>query len=416
MEFTVDARRLDGRLIRWFAPPTLATSEDTRRAHALWLASWPFFGVVTGTLAFAVAVDPETLSRRAITIAAVGVLVALIHEMSRRGRPVLASWMLVIGLTVIVTQRAWNTGGIHAPVAVFYTLFVIMAGALLGARAGTVTAAVCLTGAIFLTMAEQLGWLTAPNDGRRPVSLLIFVVLTIGLTLVLQKLLTARPPRGTRLSDDLVQMFVHDMRQPITTLLGQLSLLREDASGRMAISVDEAIGGARTLNRMANNLLDISRLEARRMPVAYVPTDVVAVARNVVSSMAALAAGRDIAVNARLAVTCRCDAELLRRILENLVSNAIKHTPAGTKILVHVESAPGCVRVAVEDSGPGILAEHRTRIFEKFSAGATQTESGYHSTGLGLAFCKLAVEAHGGTIRVQDAAPKGSVFIVELPA
>src|SRR5688572_13929478 len=110
---------------RWFGPPALFHPDLRRRARALWIVSWPFLAVVAGVLAIGVLVEPQTLARRATTIAAVGCLMLLLHAISRSGRPVLASWILVIGLSLIVTQRAWITGGIHAPVAVFYVMFIV---------------------------------------------------------------------------------------------------------------------------------------------------------------------------------------------------------------------------------------------------------------------------------------------------
>ena len=124
-------------VVRWFAPPELARPEFRRRARALWLMSWPFLGVVAGALGLAVVVEPTTLLRRATTVGAVAVLVLILHAISRAGRPLLASWILVLGLSLIVTQRAWITGGIHAPVAVFYALFIVMAGVLLDAAAAS---------------------------------------------------------------------------------------------------------------------------------------------------------------------------------------------------------------------------------------------------------------------------------------
>jgi hypothetical protein len=115
-------------IFRWFAPLKLSRPDLGSRARAVWIVSWPFFAVVTVVLGIAVLVEPHTLARRAITIAAVGALMIVLHTISRAGRPVLASWILVIGLSVIVTERAWITGGIHAPVAVFYALFIVMAG------------------------------------------------------------------------------------------------------------------------------------------------------------------------------------------------------------------------------------------------------------------------------------------------
>ena len=155
-------------IFSWFGPPELSQPDLRRRAGALWIVSWPFFAVVTVVLGIAGLVEPDTLARRAITIAAVGALMAVLHTISRAGRPVLASWILVIGLTVIVTQRATNTGGIHAPVAVFYALVIVMAAVLIGVRGGLVTAAVCVLGAIVLTVATALGRLTPPSPQSVP--------------------------------------------------------------------------------------------------------------------------------------------------------------------------------------------------------------------------------------------------------
>jgi K+-sensing histidine kinase KdpD len=106
---------------------------------------------------------------------------------------------------------------------------------------------------------------------------------------------------------------------------------------------------------------------------------------------------------------------LVRRVLENLVSNGIKHTPQGSALAIEVTSRPGRVRVAVRDEGEGVPIEARQRIFEKFGSVAVRKDSTYHSVGLGLAFCKLAIEAHGGTIGVEHATPRGSIFAFELP-
>src|SRR4051812_19714100 len=103
-------------IFEWCAPPKLARADLRHRARALWIVSWPFFAVVTILLGIAVLIDPNTLVRRATTVAAVGGLMTVLHITSRSGRPVLASWVFVTGLSIIVTQRAWMTGGIHAPV------------------------------------------------------------------------------------------------------------------------------------------------------------------------------------------------------------------------------------------------------------------------------------------------------------
>ena len=401
-------------ILGWFAPPQLPRLDLRRRARALWIVSWPFFAVVAVVLAIAVLVEPDTLVRRSITITAVGLLIAFLHAISRAGRPVLASWILVIGLSVIVTQRAWITGGIHAPVAVFYALFIVMASVLLGARGGLATAAVCFFGAIVLTTGTALGWLTPPLGAGSPYGGFVFVVLAIGLSLVLQALVTVRPGReAVRL--DTVHMMVHDMRAPMQALLAHLELLRDDIRGESVKDVEAAIGGATTLRRMTNSLLDVSRLEAGQMPVRRSVTDLLALTHSVVTAMRALQPTRDITVETRGDPVCNCDPELMRRVIENLVSNAMKHTEIEGHVRVVISSSPDKAYIAVSDEGPGVPPEKRSRIFEPYSAEGLRSSTGYESSGLGLAFCRLAVEAHGGSIRIEDSAPRGNVFVVELP-
>jgi len=113
-------------------------------------------------------------------------------------------------------------------------------------------------------------------------------------------------------------------------------------------------------------------------------------------------------------VTASCDAGIARRILQNLVSNALKHTPSGSAVRIIATEMGDKVRVSVIDHGAGVPMEARAKIFEKFGAVQARNARSYHSVGLGLAFCKLAVEAHGGRIGVDSNEPNGSVFWFEI--
>jgi signal transduction histidine kinase len=401
-------------VFHWFAPPELSHPHLRSRARALWIVSWPFFAVVTIVLGIAVIVEPQTLARRAVTIAAVGVLIMLLHTISRAGRPMLASWMLVLGLSVIVTQRAWITGGIFAPGAVFYALFIVMAGMLISVRGGLVTAAVCFLGVIGLTVGTALKWLVAPPNAGSPLGGFVFVVLAIGLALVLQALVTLRPRREEP-GLDVVQMLVHDMRSPTQIIIGHLELLRETSVGESVKDVDAALDGATTLQRITNSFLDLSRLEAGRMPVRRTVTDLSVLAHSVVTAVRILQPTRDIAVEADGNSACNCDPELTRRIIENLVSNAMKHTPIEGSVRGVTSGCRDRAYVAVHDEGRGVPPEKRAGIFEPYSAKGLRSATGYESSGLGLAFRRLAVEAQGGAIRIEDGTPHGSVFVVELP-
>ena len=400
-------------IFRWFAPADFPCPDLTRRARALWIVSWPFFSVVVVVLAIAVLVEPHTLGRRATTIAAVGTLITLLHAISRAGRPALASWILVIGLSLIVTQRAWITGGIHAPVAVFYVIFIVMAGVLLGTRGGFVTAAVCFVGAMVLTLGTAMGWLT-PRPGAGPaLGGLVFVILAIGLALVLQALTNFSPKRESLGLN--AQMVVHDMRSPILALLARLELLRGGVPPEVAKDVEGAIDGATSLNRIATTLLDISRLESGRMPVRRSNTDLSMLAQSVVATAQRLQPTRSIVVEVYGDPVCNCDSDLTRRILENLVTNAIKHTSIDGAVRVVISGSSATIQISVSDEGLGVPPEARKRIFEPYAVAGTQAGAGYESFGLGLAFCKLAAEAQGGVIRIEDGVPRGSVFSVELP-
>jgi signal transduction histidine kinase len=400
-------------IYRWFAPAALSRPDLQRHARALWIVSWPFLAVVVVVLAIGVLVEPHTLARRATTIAVVAALITVLHMISRAGRPALASWILVIGLSIIVTQRAWITGGIHAPVAVFYVIFIVMAGVLLGSRGGFVTAAVCLIGAMLLTAGTAMAWLTPRPGAGSALGGFVFVVLAIGLSLVLQALANYAPRRDSLGLN--AQMLVHDMRSPILALLARLEMLRGDAPAEVAREVEGAIDGATTLNRMASTLLDISRLESGRMPVHLLKTDVSRLAQSVVASVQKLQPTRDIAIEVRADPVCICDPDLTRRILENLVSNAMKHTRIEGAVRVIIAGSNSTVQISVRDEGLGVVPERREKLFEPYAVAGNQSVSGHESFGLGLAFCKLAAEAQGGAIRIEEGVPRGSVFTVDLP-
>ena len=282
-------------------------------------------------------------------------------------------------------------------------------------RGSVVTALACLASAGVLTGAEIVG-VIAPPASQEPIALAVLkVVLGIAASLLTLNLLLRQAQRAA--SDDLIQMFVHDMRSPLTVIMARLTMLRDEAAddSETASHADGALGDAMRLNRLANTLLDIHRLDAGRMPLKREATDIAKLARSVVRAMQVMEPGRQLEVRAPVAMTWYCDPELIRRVIENLVSNAMKHSPSRGRIWVDVEQTPDWMRIAVQDEGSGIPLEARARVFERYSATRATTPEGRHSVGLGLAFCQLAVGAHGGTLRIESAEPQGSIFVVELP-
>jgi two-component system sensor histidine kinase/response regulator len=223
-----------------------------------------------------------------------------------------------------------------------------------------------------------------------------------------------------QLRENLVQMVIHDMRSPLTSLIMLLDIVQERfgaaAGGDLAADLEAAIQAAAMANRMANDVLDVSRLEDGKLPLDRSRHDLAAICRDVVTRRQGLDRQADVAVDPGDAVEVDCDRGLVSRVIENLIGNAIKHTRPGCPIRIAVRAMPTHARVEVRDQGPGVPAPVREAIFEKFGTLEARNDGAIHSAGLGLAFCKLAVEAHGGRIGVEPGVPVGAVFWFELPA
>jgi signal transduction histidine kinase len=217
--------------------------------------------------------------------------------------------------------------------------------------------------------------------------------------------------------DELIGFLVHDMKGPLTAILASANLMETDA-GRSAHDLEglAAIAeGAQSLHRMVLDLLDIQtgadgRLEPalERIPVLPILEWVAAGAR---------ARGRMVAVDAAEGLEVDADPELFRRVAANLLDNCEKYCEEGTPIFVSaVRDGSRGLRLTVRDEGPGVPVELREAIFEKYAR--LERDAGRRrggSRGLGLRFCKVAVEAHGGRIWVEDNVPSGAAFVVELP-
>jgi signal transduction histidine kinase len=221
------------------------------------------------------------------------------------------------------------------------------------------------------------------------------------------------------LRDNLVHMLVHDLRSPLTALRANLDLARmsvETSDADLAETLDEARTATTKMTEMVSDVLDVSRLESGQMPLQRTDTDLAALAAEAVALVGA-SEGRVQLEVARPAVHARCDASLIRRVIANLVANAMKFTPPPPEgvIIVRIQGDEGVAQVSVADSGSGIPAEYHDRIFEKFGQVEAKRAGAQRSSGLGLTFCKLAVEAHGGRIRVQSGNVRGSVFTFTLP-
>ena len=220
-----------------------------------------------------------------------------------------------------------------------------------------------------------------------------------------------------QLRDSLTHMVAHDMRSPLLAIQLTLDLFSEEASTLKPMSAQMLLN-ARTsvtmLVEMIGQMLDVSRMEAGEMALERTRGNLVETLRNAVELQRPLAGKRRLGFSAGAPLLASYDANLLRRVVGNLIGNAIKFTPPDGDIRVSVVPADGIARVEVTDNGAGIAPEYHDRIFEKF--GQVANKGGPRvGTGLGLTFARMAIEAHGGNMGVVSALGKGSTFWFTLP-
>jgi len=226
--------------------------------------------------------------------------------------------------------------------------------------------------------------------------------------------------REQQMKENLLHMIVHDLRTPLAGLEGFLQLLQM-ASGakldeRPAHYLKQALHASHNLAHQIDLLLDIHRMEEGKMPVQAVPHNLNEVVDRALEPLRPLFGGRRLQLEMPpRALPAVGDPALLGRVVSNLVGNAIAFTsPQEGEIAVRLRSGLGAARVEVEDNGPGIEPSKQKAIFEKFYQVGEHVRN--RSSGLGLAFCKLAMEAQRGRIGVDSRAGSGSRFWFEVPA
>ena len=215
------------------------------------------------------------------------------------------------------------------------------------------------------------------------------------------------------LRDSLVHMIVHDIRNSLTGVSGFIELASGDqnSTGSVKEYLQRAMNSVQNLVEMISSLLDVSKMETGKMPLNLAECNLRDIAKDALEKIEHLKGTRRLFLNnPESSFIVKADPALLARVVQNLLGNALKFTPENGEIRINIESDKGGVRFSVTDTGPGIPPEYHQKIFEKFGQVEIQADKHKYSTGLGLTFCKLVIETHGGIIDVDSEMGKGSTF------
>ncbi len=223
------------------------------------------------------------------------------------------------------------------------------------------------------------------------------------------------------LKNQFLGMAAHDLRSPLGAILTYSEFLIDEAAPALTSEQQEFLAVIHTstdfMLKLVNDLLDIAIIESGQLYLDLEPTDLTFVIRHTVGVYRALAAKKMITIS--LVETplpaLLLDAAKIEQVINNLLGNAMKFSPANTTITVGIEKYPTEIRVWVQDQGPGIPENEREKLFHLFQRTSVRSTAGEKSTGLGLAIAQRIIQGHGGRINVESQVGQGTIFTVILP-
>ena len=225
-----------------------------------------------------------------------------------------------------------------------------------------------------------------------------------------------------RVRDDLMKMIVHDLKTPLTSVLATLEMARDGDFGALgdplARALSDAEGKSEDLLALIEDLLEVARIEEQTITLQPEPIAPAALLAEILYDWGLRFQQEGASATADAsddAPVFSADKVLLKRVLSNLVQNAISHSSGPVQLAFAARSDPNGILLTVTDNGPGIPPEYQEIIFRKFERVRSPNAPRVRSSGLGLTFCRLAVEAHGGRIWVTSKEGEGSTFYVQLP-
>ncbi|HEY0949543.1 ATP-binding protein [Nocardioides sp.] len=225
--------------------------------------------------------------------------------------------------------------------------------------------------------------------------------------------------RALRVKDEFVASVSHELRTPLTSIVGYVQILleRDDLPADVVAQLEVVARNSGRLHRLVADLLETARTDHGSLPVVRQPTDLAAIVRECVEAAepAAQRRGIELAHEAPRTLVLLADAERLRQVVDNLVSNGVKYTQAGGRVQVTLGIDANRAELCVADTGLGIAAADRERLFTRFFRSRHAEEHSIQGVGLGLSIAKSIVDSHGGRIEVESELGTGSVFRVRLP-
>jgi signal transduction histidine kinase len=221
------------------------------------------------------------------------------------------------------------------------------------------------------------------------------------------------------LREDMVNMIVHDLRNPLSSIVLSNEILQLPGLSpqQQQRKLDQITLASQQMQSLIDSLLIMAKLESGKMVLNYTELDLRALCISTLADFEAIALQKNLNLVSDLPPPggmIKADAPIFRRVLDNLLSNAIKFSPSNSQVTLKAEYLTAGAKLQVVDSGSGVPEKLRQSIFEKYEIGKRMPE--VSQIGLGLAFCKMAIEAHHGTIRVEDNHPHGTIFTIFLGA
>ncbi|NBD32272.1 MAG: response regulator [Cyanobacteria bacterium] len=217
--------------------------------------------------------------------------------------------------------------------------------------------------------------------------------------------------------EEMAEIIVHDLQNPVTSIVLSCEMLKfTNLDQRQSKKVEQISIAGRRLEEQIQTLLTMAKLETGRLILNPISTALKPFLEKLVKEFNAIAAAKSITITLEIEADndqAAVDSHLFSRIINNLLSNALKYSPRGKEIQVKLLDTTETIILKVIDQGKGVSDQFKEKIFKKYETGTQHSD--VNQTGLGLAFCQMAILAHGGKIYVKDNQPQGAIFTVEIP-